>query len=446
MFADRDTEMKLDSLSEASCQEKCTFNGRILKIDIDGMDQAKFRVPRNVSNASAMKEMWRPALHVVGVICWGLYEAYILMEPDIPKDSNMQCTMLCLALSWAFKMLSERGLKVPLHLVIQADNTCRETKNNPFLLFCSLLVTWGIFKSVSVNFHRMGHTHGPIDQRFSVVALVVARRRILQTLTDFAHAITSGVHPAKGRVLIVHICPGTYNFQEWLWLGTGVTTPGITPNPWTRELHTNHSWRLVRRCDLPGLDKSHGEAWNPVELVRGDAHQYDCVLLLKEWESSQSLSQSPLVVLPRNVASRMCETEPQTLRREPLGERSLTEFRKTAHLISDPSKPWQLLAAAQWLREWTDANERMTHPALMAPKEAFSFVFGGVDRVLEDALVLADPLGWHRFAPGEINVRLVTASLNPAPKPKPKAKRKPPMAKAASSSQEQPEKKRRTRS
>ena len=75
------------------------------------MDQAKFRAPRNTSNAKAMKDFWRPTLHTVGMIVWGLLEVYVLMEPDIAKDSSMQITMLCLALEFAIEALAKKGLR-----------------------------------------------------------------------------------------------------------------------------------------------------------------------------------------------------------------------------------------------------------------------------------------------------------------------------------------------
>ena len=73
---------------------------------------------------------WRPTLHVVGILVWGLFEAYVFMDPDIQKDGNCQSTMLMHALQWAYEALQEKGLTMPDHLVIQADNTARETKNN----------------------------------------------------------------------------------------------------------------------------------------------------------------------------------------------------------------------------------------------------------------------------------------------------------------------------
>ena len=71
MFADRDLEYRLNSLSEASTARTCSFHGRVLKVDMDGMDQAKFKCPRNISNAHSLNDMWRPMIHIVGIVNWG---------------------------------------------------------------------------------------------------------------------------------------------------------------------------------------------------------------------------------------------------------------------------------------------------------------------------------------------------------------------------------------
>ena len=159
--------------------------------------------------------------------------------------------------------LAKKGLRLPLHLIIQEDNTCRETKNIPFMTFCGLLVTMGMFKSITVQFHRVGHTHGPIGQRFSIVATVISRQAVLEVMQDFADAILRGVAPAGNRILKVHICKRTYDFQNWFWMKLGISTPGTTPDPQTGELHTNHCWRFIRRYNLPGYDEAKGDQWVP---------------------------------------------------------------------------------------------------------------------------------------------------------------------------------------
>ena len=56
--------------------------GQLCGITIDGMDQAKFRVPRNLKSSALLGKLWRPQLHVVGVIIHGHIEAYFLLDPD----------------------------------------------------------------------------------------------------------------------------------------------------------------------------------------------------------------------------------------------------------------------------------------------------------------------------------------------------------------------------
>lgn len=63
------------ALVEESCKVGCALEGRVLKIDIDGMDQAKFKVPRNLEATHSFAALWRPVLHVTCAIAHGLVEA-----------------------------------------------------------------------------------------------------------------------------------------------------------------------------------------------------------------------------------------------------------------------------------------------------------------------------------------------------------------------------------
>ena len=68
--------------------------GQELKMTIDGMDQAKFKVPRNTASSADLEPLWRPQLHVCGVIVHGHMECYFIMDSDRAKDSNMNCTVM----------------------------------------------------------------------------------------------------------------------------------------------------------------------------------------------------------------------------------------------------------------------------------------------------------------------------------------------------------------
>ena len=61
---------------------------QIIKLTIDGMGRAKFRTPRNIAQSKEFENLWRPQLHVSGVIAWGHIELYVIMPPNVAKDSE----------------------------------------------------------------------------------------------------------------------------------------------------------------------------------------------------------------------------------------------------------------------------------------------------------------------------------------------------------------------
>ena len=70
-------------------------------------------------NSRQWSSLWRPPLHMVGVTVKGLFEQYWVMDQDVPKDSNMECTCLSLALDKAKDLLSQKGLRLPEFISIQ---------------------------------------------------------------------------------------------------------------------------------------------------------------------------------------------------------------------------------------------------------------------------------------------------------------------------------------
>ena len=43
-----------------------------IKVDLDACDEAKFKCPRNTSNAKCLDGVWRPQLHLHGSLVWGV--------------------------------------------------------------------------------------------------------------------------------------------------------------------------------------------------------------------------------------------------------------------------------------------------------------------------------------------------------------------------------------
>ena len=138
VLADRSVHVTANKIA---LQDAKTLSGsghdRLLKILIDGVDQAKFRCPHNLVGSADLEPLWRPALHVTGCIVVGHLEAYFILQPDQCKDGNMNCTLV----SRAFDLVRGTSLvdaAMPRHLCVALDNTCREGKN---LIFVSHLGT-----------------------------------------------------------------------------------------------------------------------------------------------------------------------------------------------------------------------------------------------------------------------------------------------------------------
>jgi len=93
----------------------------------------------------------------------------------------MQMTLLSHTLDKVAAGLSKRGRDLPVNLVIQADNTCRETRNQFLFQWAAVLLLRGIFRSITFHFLPVGHTHLDLDQRFSIIATALSRQKVLET-------------------------------------------------------------------------------------------------------------------------------------------------------------------------------------------------------------------------------------------------------------------------
>ena len=145
----RAIQSRLASLSEAATSSSgVDLQASVLKLDIDGLDQAKTRYPRNLASSKSLSHLWRPQVHMIGVICWGaacLYshgfgsafllhhgphtvtpkvvECYYILAPDEKKDSSTEATCILKALDATVEILNNRQIKLPEHLIIEVLGT-----------------------------------------------------------------------------------------------------------------------------------------------------------------------------------------------------------------------------------------------------------------------------------------------------------------------------------
>ena len=129
----------------------------LLSIIQDGMDQAKFRMPRvdpRARRSKLLDRLYRPTMHVVCTWVHGHSISFFQSEEDVRKNSVTSTEATAIALS---DVLNQVG-RLPLTLHCQHDNTYREAKNRWYLSFHLLLAALGIFRSTVVSFLRPGHS------------------------------------------------------------------------------------------------------------------------------------------------------------------------------------------------------------------------------------------------------------------------------------------------
>lgn len=62
------------------------------------------------------------------------------------------------------RICRERRQSLPDHLLIQSDNTVAQAKNKEVMAVCATWAMLKLFRTVTVNFLTVGHTHEDCDQ------------------------------------------------------------------------------------------------------------------------------------------------------------------------------------------------------------------------------------------------------------------------------------------
>ena len=158
-----------------SCERKelaIRFPESYLYIMMDDIDQMKIKSPFVLKNTKECSGMLRLNNHCTGVLVYnGKIEndrhvlAYVNND-QFPQDSNKTISILYDVL---FSFQNLHG-QLPKKLFIQTDNCAKDLKNQYVFAFYWALVELNIFEEILVSHMPVGHTHGAVDQVFSVVA------------------------------------------------------------------------------------------------------------------------------------------------------------------------------------------------------------------------------------------------------------------------------------
>lgn len=193
----------------------------------DGFTEWKGETPRFPGvHSHGAKYKTTHASRIIGVqvVCGPIDEFFVYYVDDlVSKGANIMIevqrqAILDVAKRLAtFKTSTGVCLEIPKHAIFQFDNS-RENKNRFMFTYFSLLVEEHHFDRIDINFLIVGHTHGSIDQFFSVLAKAIDRVKFICSPLALVEVIRSAfVNDVKKRsISVIRQIRVVYNYTEAL--------------------------------------------------------------------------------------------------------------------------------------------------------------------------------------------------------------------------------------
>ena len=336
------------------------FDSTVLVIIIDSMDRKKAVWPkydftRKPHEIEALKP--RPRMTITGGIAHGWCTCIFVAQETLTHGSNAYVEVLCQILDKVADMCKVQCRRFPVHLVLQADNTVAQTKNQYASAFCSQMVGMQKFSTVTLNFLMVGHTHEDIDQLFALICQYIIRRYRWQTPDEFQRLLQETLAQKiaeKNEVLVVRGLRCIRDYSAWLQPQL-VTLYGCWGN--RDGFEAPHSFAFKRRCDL----SAHELAQVQGRRVPGCAdHADDVFCCVKAYMRDKRLQQPPLMVLPQSRRDRV-HGRPNIVEPYNMTAGRAAQLEAIATVIS--KEQYGYIRAANALR----ALARSEAPALPAP-------------------------------------------------------------------------------
>ena len=196
-------------------QPDCTLpeNERVLCIIVDGADHSRHATPNLPGANASFKNKHRFETHVFAAIAHGIGTFVYHIDARFGKGPNVLMWVIYRTLRQI--IASSLGQKLPRKLVIQLDNCASQNKNNKMFIFIALLVRWGLFDEITLNFLMVGHTHEDIDQLFGCLADWL-RENEAATPEDLRRAWQSCYTDAWGRKPVCEIVKVMAGLAWWV--------------------------------------------------------------------------------------------------------------------------------------------------------------------------------------------------------------------------------------
>ena len=258
---------------------------------VDGMDQAKFRVPRILLKTKSLEKLYRPALHIQGAWAHGWGYNLAIMDADMKHDSNNNIDVASRLLDQIYR--THGGL--PKGFQLQQDNTCRECKNQKVLKWAIKVVALGVFRWVSLNYLITGHTHEDLDATFGQLTVKLSMSEfdddmdVVEQLMRLSGGL--GIEAQSRRSSIAYKVDEAPEWEHW-WDEVGLHLINLTGPS------APHVFRVCLRSDLGCTAENAAERGVAVQPLPGlIPHGDDVIIVVKAFMSSPQIHQV-IVALP----------------------------------------------------------------------------------------------------------------------------------------------------
>ena len=179
------------ALQELGTEE--SLLGDLIICQVDGMDQGKFRLPRDpqLKATASLAKYIRPKLKLHGSWVFGFSLELMVMDEPTRHDSSCVAEIIARSVERVFELCQKRGRQMPSKLVVLGDNTVRELKNQINLGYIARLCGLRKMKMCALMFLRKSHTHNRIDQMWGILARRIANADSLMDPTDTMNCIST---------------------------------------------------------------------------------------------------------------------------------------------------------------------------------------------------------------------------------------------------------------
>ena len=279
----------------------------VLTIIIDSMDKAKLAWPQyQFRKPKSLDSLRRPRMVVTCGIAHGYCTAFYVSDDEITSHgASAFCEVLTRLLDAVQRICTASGVPFPEHLVVQSDNTTAQAKNSETAQFLATLVGKYKFKTATLNFLIVGHTHEDIDLMFGILLAIVLRRLRFQTPDELVTNILLGMAAhiaARGEELLCEHITHVRDFKVWLCpQGLRVHNAFVT----RKDIQAPHSFTYKLRMDLLPAERA---ALRPSRFISSAS---DVFCIVKHRMHHSEAQGPPVLVLPVERRDRVVAPGPE---------------------------------------------------------------------------------------------------------------------------------------